>query len=82
MTSKAEIILIGIVVALLIAVAFLALEDDGTPRPGRPSDGDMIIIESNGSAWVDAETGCVYLIMSSGALTPRLDEDGEPVCGL
>jgi hypothetical protein len=31
---------------------------------------------------VDHGTGCQYLRSSGGGLTPRLDKDGKPMCGV
>jgi hypothetical protein len=44
--------------------------DETDPPAGRS---DMKIM-------TDHETGCQYLMASRGGLTPRLDENGKPIC--
>lgn len=36
---------------------------------------------SNLKVYTDHATGCQYIATSSGTLTPRLDAEGQPICG-
>lgn len=58
--------LLGLCINLLIPV-----ERDATDPPNGRSSMKLL---------VDHETGCHYLSVSGGGITPRLDADGKHIC--
>ena len=64
-----------------VGVAFMLVTRRAQPAAPPPGDENIIIYEAKGAGWRDASTCCEYLISPNGGLEPRLDADGEPVCG-
>lgn len=44
-------------------------------------DTDSVDRRSNMKPHVDARTGCQYLSVAGGGITPRLNAQGEHICG-
>lgn len=59
------------IVGILVAIFTGSGKDDTDPADGR----------SGLRLFVDNRTGCHYLGVSYGGLTPRLDEQGRQICG-
>jgi hypothetical protein len=70
---------IGLLFLFILAITWAYAQtpwgrDDTDPGQGWFDD------RSNMKVFTDAKTGCQYLGLSNGGLTPRLDETGKPVC--
>lgn len=64
--SAGGLFVVGLCIKLLIHV-----ERDATDPPNGLSNMKLL---------VDHETGCHYLSVSGGGITPRLDADGKHIC--
>ena len=82
-------VVIGIVFALCI---FVWATSPSTPdylkfktdwwRPASNSTDDLINKKPSGlSIYTDHGTGCQYFSTAMGGLTPRLNKNGNPICG-
>jgi Ni/Co efflux regulator RcnB len=73
--NRAVIVLL--LVALPIASA-AAAQGNQSARTSEVLDRNQQVV-----TWTDPDTGCQYLTRSyfGAGLTPRLDRDGEPMCG-
>lgn len=60
-----------IVLGLIGSAVGYPQKDDTDPSGGR----------SGLKIYTDSGTGCQYLSVSSGGVTPRLNADGHPICG-
>ena len=60
-----------IVLGLIGSIVGYPQKDDTDPSGGR----------SGLKIYTDSGTGCQYLSVSSGGVTPRLNADGHPICG-
>lgn len=60
-----------IVLGLIGSIVGYPQKDDTDPSDGR----------SGLKIYTDSGTGCQYLSVSGGGVTPRLSVDGQPICG-
>jgi hypothetical protein len=68
-----KIILVELVVLLFVVAAC-------GPRPERkPSENP--VPKDHLDYYVDTQTGCQYVRVGSGGITPRLNHNGFPMCG-
>ncbi len=61
-----------IVLGLIDSAIRYPQKDDTDPSGGR----------SGLKIYTDSGTGCQYLSVSGGGVTPRLSADGQPICGV
>ncbi len=61
-----------IVLGLIGSIVGYQQKDDTDPSGGR----------SGLKIYTDSGTGCQYLSVSGGGVTPRLSADGHPICGV
>ncbi|AFC22606.1 hypothetical protein [Aeromonas phage 51] len=61
-----------IVLGLIGSIVDYPQKDDTDPSGGR----------SGLKIYTDSGTGCQYLSVSGGGVTPRLSADGHPICGV
>ena len=61
-----------IVLGLIGSIVGYPQKDDTDPSGGR----------SGLKIYTDSGTGCQYLSVSGGGVTPRLSADGHPICGV
>ncbi len=71
---------------MMRALAVLAVLFVASCNVDRPSLGSPVVV------WTDQLTGCQYLVAAGagitdwsnrgGSITPRLGQDGKPICGL
>lgn len=61
-----------IVLGLIGSIVGYPQKDDTDPSGGR----------SGLKIYTDSGTGCQYLSVSGGGVTPRLSADGQPICGV
>lgn len=68
-----------LVLVYLLLVCVTVLREgsplDSTDNPDTRERSGMTIL-------VDHGTGCQYLTRRGGGITPRLDKDGQPMCGV
>lgn len=68
------------IIAMICAVlALVIIGRCYLPESARDST-DTKTARSGMKLFTDALTGCQYLSVGDGGLTPRIDSDGEPVC--
>ena len=61
-----------IVLGIIGSIVGYPQKDDTDPSGGR----------SGLKIYTDSGTGCQYLSVSGGGVTPRLSSDGHPICGV
>lgn len=76
MNNKESIMVTLIVLAVILGIAFLAVQ---VKKNGMSADGDAPRV--NYEVIIDEKTGCEYLSRSyRGGLTPRYDHEGTHIC--
>ena len=73
---------IGVFVGLLIASLVVWAVNTGSGGPLDSTDNHTTGDRSGLRILIDHGTGCQYLRTSSGGITPRLDANGKPMCGV
>ena len=77
--SEAKIYLLGLgVLVFLVVLLFSAIPSN----PLDATDNHVTGSRSGMRILVDHGTGCQYLRATGGGLTPRLDAQGKPICGV